>query len=215
MAKPTSPLAQRIEDLINFDKRLFFVIIVLLYISIRFVTNDIILESIPGYEKLAQDGSLTFFFIFNALDYIWTPFALLWKFTLTSFTIWTGVFILGHKISFRSMWKFALVAEIVFILPELIKLLIYISPAESVSAQEIKDFYPLSLLNVVDTSDLHRKFFYPLKTINIFEAIYCWFLTLGIHIYSKRDLKKSFTMVLFGYVVPLIAWLVFYMLVYK
>lgn len=215
MAKPASQLAQRIEDSINFDKRLFFVVIVMLYLLIRYVTNDIILESIPGYEQLVQDGSLTFFFIFNALHYLWTPFELLWKFTLTSFTIWTGAFILGYKLSFRAMWKFILVAEFVFIFPELLKLLIFISPSDSVTAQEIKDSYPLSLFNVIDSSEIHRKFFYPLRTLNIFEILYCGILTLGIHIYSRRDLKTSFFIVLFGYVLPLAGWLVFYILVYK
>lgn len=215
MAKPASQLAQRIEDLINFDKRLFFVVLVMFYLMIRFVTNDIILESIPGYEKLSQDGSLTFFFIFNALHYIWTPFELLWKFTLTSFTIWTGVFILGYKVSFRAMWKFVLVAEFIFIFPELLKLLIFISPSGSISAQEIKDYYPLSLMSLLDTTEIHRRFFYPLKTLNIFEIIYCGILTLGVHTYSRRSLKTSFMMVLFGYVLPMVGWLVFYILVYK
>jgi len=215
MAKPASHLAQRIEDAINFDKRLFFAVIVLFYLVIRYITNDIILESIPGYEKLVQDGSLTFFFIFNALHYIWTPFELLWKFTLTSFVIWTGIFILGYKVSFRAMWKFVLVAEFIFIFPELLKLLIFISPSDSVTAQEIKDYHPLSVLSLLDTTEIHRKFFYPLKTLNVFELIYCGILTLGVHTYSRRDLKTSVLMVLFGYVLPLAGWLVFYILVYK
>lgn len=215
MAKPASQFAQRIEDLINFDKRLFFTVIVIFYLVIRFIINDIILETIPGYEKLVQDGSLTFFFIFNALHYIWTPFELLWKFTLTSFVIWTGIFILGYKVSFRVMWKFVLVAEVIFIFPELLKLLLFIAPSDSVTAQEIKDYYPLSLMNLLDTTAIHRRFFYPMKTLNLFEIIYCGFLTLGVHAYGKRDLKTSFLMVLFGYVLPLAAWLVFYILVYK
>lgn len=215
MVKPKSQIAQRIEDIINFDKRLFFIFIVLIFIVIRFITNEIILEAIPGYEQLSQDGSLTFFHIFNALHYIWTPFALLWKFTLTAFILWTGAFVLGYKISFRELWKFALVAEIIFIFPELIKLFIFLNPADNLTFQEIKDYYPLSLMSILDTTEIHRKYFYPLQTINLFEVIYWGLLTLGVHTFSKRSLKESSIIVLVGYVMILFLWLFFYILVYK
>lgn len=215
MDKTTSQFLQRIEDLINFDKRLFYAMLVMIYLLIRYMTNDIILRSIPDYEKLIQDGSLTFFYIFNALHYLWTPFELLWKITLTSFFIWIGSFILGYKLSFRTIWKLVLVADFVFIFPEFIKLLIFATPSDSVTAQAIKDSYPLSLLNIMDTTAIPRRYFYPLKTLNIFEIIYYSILTAGVHIYSKRSLYTSAVIVLFGYLIPLAIWLFFYILVYK
>ncbi|MFD2035268.1 sulfate ABC transporter permease [Belliella marina] len=215
MVKPKSQLAQRIEEAINFDKRIFFVFVVAIFIIIRYLTNEIILEAIPGHEQLSQDGSLTFFHIFNALHYIWTPFALLWKFTLTTFVLWTGSFALGYKISFRQLWTFALVAETIFIFPELIKLFVFLAPSDNVTFQEIKDFYPFSLQHLLDTSEIDRKYLYPLQTINLFEILYWVALTLGVHTYSKRSLKESGMIVLVGYVLMLFLWLGFYILVYK
>jgi hypothetical protein len=50
MAKPASPIAQRLEELTDFDKRLYFFLLVLIFLVIRYLTNLLILESIPDFE---------------------------------------------------------------------------------------------------------------------------------------------------------------------
>ena len=95
MATPLSPEAERLKELIDFDKRLYFLILVLLFLAIRYLTNILILEAIPDYENLEATGSFMIFHIFNALNYVWTPFALLSKFTATAFVIWLGAFAFG------------------------------------------------------------------------------------------------------------------------
>ncbi len=89
MAKPASPLAQRINEAIDFDKRIFFLFLVLTFLVIRYLTNTLILEAIPESDRLDAQGDLMFFHIFNTLNYIWTPFALLWKFTVIAFLFWS------------------------------------------------------------------------------------------------------------------------------
>jgi hypothetical protein len=203
------------ESILDFDKRLFFFVLVIFFILIRYITNDLILQSIPGYEKLEKDGSLTIFHIFNTLNYLWTPFALLWKFTLTAFIIWTGSFAFGYKTSFVKLWQFALFAEIVFIVPELLKMIYFIQPAEGVTFQEIRDFYPLSLFSLIDAPTVAAKYHYPLRALNLFELIYITLLVFGFHTVSKRSLKESTIVILFSYVLFFLLWLVFYILVYK
>lgn len=210
-----SPISQRIQDSLDFDKRLFFLILVILFLSIRFVTNDLILQSIPGYEKLEADGSFSIFHIFNTLNYIWTPFALLWKFTLSSFIIWTGAFAFGYKTSYLKLWQFLLVAELIFVFPELIKLIYFIQPSDSVSYLDVKNFYPLSLLSLVNQESISPKYIYPLQAINIFEVIYVTLLVLGFHTISRRSIKESFIVILFSYVLFFLLWLLFYIVVYK
>lgn len=215
MSKPQTIISQRMESLLDFDKRLFFFVLVIFFILIRYITNDLILESIPGYEKLEQDGSLTIFHIFNTLNYLWTPFALLWKFTLTAFIIWTGSFAFGYKTSFVKLWQFALFAEILFIVPELLKMIYFIQPAEGTTFQEIRDFYPFSLFSLVDAQSVASKYHYPLRALNLFELIYIILLVLGFHTISKRSIKESVLVILFSYVLFFLLWLIFYILVYK
>ena len=215
MAIPQSSISQRIQDTIDFDKRLFFLILVILFLLIRYVTNDLILQSIPGYEQLEAEGSFTIFHIFNALNYIWTPFALLWKFTVTAFVIWTGAFAFGYKTSFVRLWQFVLIAEIVFVVPELIKLLYFIQPSDSVTYQDVKNFYPLSIYSLVGHENIAPKFIYPLQAINLFEILYVILLILGFHTISRRNQAESTIVILFSYVICFSLWIGFYILVYK
>ncbi|HSJ69473.1 MAG TPA: hypothetical protein VK921_17460 [Anditalea sp.] len=214
MSKVTTKISERTEELINFDKRIFFIFLVITFIFVRFLTDDLILQAIPGNEQLSDEGSFTFFHIFNTLNYLWTPFALLWKFTLTAFLLWIGAFIFGHKISYRELWKFVLVAEFIFVFPELIRLMWFvIEPPQSYL--EIKNFYPLSLFSLVDASSVHPRYHYPLQTINLFEIAYWFILGLGIHMLTRRTVEKSLFLVICSYGLGLIIWLTYYMMVYK
>src|SRR5690606_11527437 len=214
MGSPSTDLSQRIEEAINFDKRLFFVLIVVLFVVIRYLTNDLILQSIPGYRELEKDGSFSYFHLFNTLDYIWTPFSLMWKFTLTAFTIWIGAFMGGYKLSFRSLWKFAMIGEIVFVFPELIRLLWFLldTPEDFLT---IQNFHPLSLFSLVDPERVEPRYHYPLGALNLFEVVYWFILALGVHTISKRSLSTCLAIVLCSYTFCFLLWLAFYIIVYK
>jgi hypothetical protein len=215
MAKPASPLAQRINDAIDFDKRIFFVVLVLTFLVIRYFTNVMILESIPDSDRLNSQGDLLFFHIFNTLNYLWTPFALLWKFTVIAFLFWSIGLMVGFKANFKDLWKFALVAEVVFIFPELLRLLVYMNPSGNVSYLEIQNFEPLSLLWIIGPDNVAEKYHYPLSVLNIFEIMYGVLWVLGYHSISRRSVEESTLVVLFAYFLPLLIWLGFYIGAYR
>ena len=215
MAKPASPLAQRLLEAIDFDKRLFFLVLLLVFLVIRYLTNTLILESIPGYDSLDNQGDLLFFHIFNTLNYLWTPFALLWKFTVVAFLFWSIGLMIGFKAKFKELWKFALVAEVVFIFPELLRLLVYINPSEAVNYLEIQNFEPLSALWIVGPENINQRYHYALSVLNIFELIYGAFWVLGYHAISRRSLEESTLVVLIAYFLPLLIWLGFYIGAYR
>lgn len=215
MAKPLTPEAQRLKDIIDFDKRTYFFILVIIFLTIRYLTNTLILEAIPDYDSLESRGDFMIFHIFNALNYIWTPFALLWKFTVISFLFWVGAFFLGFKVPYKELWKFALVAEVVFIFPELIRLLVYIDPSSGVTFQEIDEFRALSLLSLLGPENIADQFHYALATINVFEIFYGILWLYGFHMISNRSFRESSIVVLVSYYFPLGIWLSFYIMVYK
>ncbi|PZV81625.1 hypothetical protein CLV31_110158 [Algoriphagus aquaeductus] len=215
MAKPASPLAQRINEAIDFDKRVFFLFLILTFLVIRYLTNTLILEAIPEYDRLEAQGDLMFFHIFNTLNYIWTPFALLWKFTVIAFLFWSIGLMIGFKAPFKELWKFALVAEVVFVFPELLRLLVYMNPSGNVSYLDIQNFEPLSALWIVGPGNIETKFHYPLSVLNLFELIYGAFWVLGFHAISRRSIEESTLVVLLAYFLPLLIWLGFYIGAYR
>jgi hypothetical protein len=215
MAKSPSPLAQRLNELIDFDKRVYFILLVVIFLVIRYLTNTLILESIPDYESLEKQGGLMFFHIFNTLNYLWTPFALLWKFTVTAFLFWSIGLMIGYKANFKELWKFALVAEMVFIFPELLRLLVYMNPSGSVTYLDIQNFEPLSALWLVGPTNVGEQYHYPLSVLNLFELIYGAVWVLGFHSISKRSVEESVLVVLLAYFLPLLIWLGFYIGAYR
>ena len=215
MVKYASPQAQRLNELLDFDKRIFFVLLLLIFLLIRYFTNVLILEAIPEYERLDAQGDLMFFHIFNALNYLWTPFALLWKFTVIAFLFWSIGLMIGYKADFKELWKFALVAEAIFILPELLRLLVYINPGGNVTYLEIQNFEPLSALWLVGPENIGEQYHYPLSVLNIFEVLYGIFWVYGFHMISRRSLAESTLVVLIAYFLPLFIWLGFFIGAYR
>jgi len=215
MAKTLSPEAERLKELIDFDKRLYFLFLVVIFLAIRYLTNILILEAIPDYENLEATGSFMIYHIFNALNYVWTPFALLWKFTVISFLLWLGAFIIGYKVPYKEVWKFALVAEVVFIFPELIRLLVYLNPGSGVTFKEIDDYRAFSMLSLLGSDNVNLQYHYALGTVNIFEILYGILWMYGFHMISRRSLGESSLVVLLSYFFPLAIWLGFYVMVYK
>jgi len=215
MATPASPLAQRVLETLDFDKRLFFLVLVTFFFVIRYLTNSLLLESIPDYSRLEGQGDLLFFHIFNTLNYIWTPFSLLWKFTVIAFLFWSIGLMIGFKTKFKELWKFALVAELIFIFPELIRLLVYLDPSSNVTYLEIQNFEPFSALWIVGPQNIDQRYHYPLSVLTIFELFYGVLWVLGYHALSRRSLKESALVVLISYFLPLLIWLGFYIAAYR
>lgn len=215
MAQNSTPVAKQIRELLAVDGRLYYLFLVLLFLVIRYLTDILVLESIPDSDRLTSQGDLTFFFLFNALNYLWTPFALLWKFTVTAFLFWSIGLMIGFKAPFKELWKFALISETVFILPELLRLLIFMNSAQDFTYLEVRNFEPLSLLSLLGPENLDSKFHYPLSVLNIFEILYGFIWVYGFHTISRRNFSESTTVVLIAYYLPLLIWLGFYIGAYR
>ena len=215
MAKVHTPLAQKIEEILEFDKRLFFLVIVLIFICIRYLTNTLILEAIPDGQRLDAQGDLIFFHIFNTLNYLWTPFALLWKCTVIAFLFWSIGLAVGFKVRYKPLWQFALVAEAIFILPELIRFLVFLRPSPSTTYLEIQNFEPLSALWLLGADQMNLRYHYALSHLNTFEVLYMAAWVLGFHTLSKRSVRESILVVLLAYGIPFLLWLGFYIAAYR
>lgn len=205
---------QFLEEWFNFNTVGLFVIICLTYIALLLVKRIFIIDSIAAFEVLNERGDIWVFDLIYSIQYLSVPLFLAWKWTWTTLTLWIGCFMFGYRLHFNQLWKMVMLAEVVFFLPDIAKLLWFTTFFSDPDYNDYMAFYPFSLINLVDYTQIAPNWIYPLKSVNIFELVYWPVLTFGIYFLSGKKLKISAYIVLSTYVLFFFIWLVFYAIVY-
>ena len=203
-----------LENWFSFATAGMYLIICLVYMALLFVKRIFIIDTIAAFEVLNERGDLWVFDIIYNIQYLSVPLFLAWKWTWTSLTLWIGCFMFGYRIHFNQLWKLVMFAELVFFLPELLKVVWYSFFFNDPSYNDYLAFYPFSIINLVDYTQIAPKWLYPLKALNLFELLYWPALALGIYFLSGKKLKISAYIVLTTYILFFFVWLAFYVLVY-
>ncbi|WP_226390637.1 sulfate ABC transporter permease [Penaeicola halotolerans] len=172
-------------------------------------------SEIAAFEMLEMRGEMGLFKLLNALEYLSIPLVYLWKFTILAFIIWVGSFMFGYKVTYTKCWQIVMIAESVFFIPELLTTLYYILIPSDPSYWDIKAFYPLSLMNLVNYELVDPRYHYVLKRLNVFEIVYWFALIYGLHWTAKKRLDTAYAIVFSSYVLVFFLWLAFYAIVYK
>lgn len=206
---------KKIREFFEIDKRLYFVFLCLITFLVLLIKKNFVENETAAFEVLESRGQMGVLNLINAFQYLTIPFFYLWKFTLTGFILWLGSFAFGYKISFRKCWQITMIAETLFLIPEMLKIIYFMYVFTDPNLFEIRAFYPFSLMNLVDYEEVASKWHYPLKALNIFEIIYWAILMYGIHFAVKKKREVAVLIVLFSYVPVFLLWLWFYVSVYK
>ena len=195
-------------------KRELFLLICLATLAVLFVKKSMIENETAAFEFLADQPQGSVLHLRSALQYISIPLIYLWKFTALGFVIWVGCFLFGYRVTYSQCWKIVLIAEFIFFVPELIKIVWFLFIEKDPTFYDISAFYPLSVMNLVDYRSLPPQYSYPCKALNLFEPVYWLVLALGITHFTRREMKPAWIIVL-GFYVPLfLIWLLFYSIVY-
>ena len=184
--------------------------LLLLFIKITFIENET-----AAFEFLQDKPEGMILRAINGLKYLSIPFVYLWKFTVIAFVIWVGCFMFGYRVTYKQCWGVVIGAEFIFLVPEMLKIIWFMTIETDPTYHDISAFYPLSLMHFVDYSTLDKRYAYPLRAINVFEVIYWFQLVNGIHFYAQKDKKYVWIIVACSYILIFALWLVFYMIVYK
>lgn len=206
---------KKVREFFEIDKRLYFVFLCLITFLVLLIKKNFVENETAAFEVLESRGQMGVLNLINAFQYLTIPFFYLWKFTLTGFILWLGSFAFGYKISFRKCWQIAMIAETLFLIPEMLKIIYFMYVFTDPNLFEIRAFYPFSLMNLVDYEEVASKWHYPLKALNIFEIMYWAILMYGIHFAVKKKREVAVLIVLFSYVPVFLLWLWFYVSVYK
>lgn len=122
-----------------------------------------------------------------------------------------GLYLRKIEISFDSILKIAVVGEFIFLIPQIIKFTWFYYSKEAYTVDDLKTFFPMSALNFFDDQKLSLLWYYPLKTINIFEVLYWFVLAFLISPLLKKDFNSSLNIVLSSYLPALLVWVSFIM----
>lgn len=193
----------------------YFILLCAATLALLVVKKTFIENSTTAFEILDERGEMGIFHAVSALQYLTIPLVYLWKFLIIAFVIWVGAFMFGYKITFSQTWKVVMISEAVFLIPEFLKICWFLFIETNPDLFDIREFYPLSLINVVDTTSLGDRYFYPLKALNVFEVIYWFVLVYGIHAMAQKRKNIAYSIVFSSYVLFFFLWLGFFLLVYK
>jgi hypothetical protein len=202
------------KSVFSTPKRQTFILLCLATLTILFVKKSMIENETAAFEFLADQPQGSFLYVRSALQYLTIPLIYAWKFTVLGLVIWIGCFLFGYRVTYSQCWGIVLMAEFVFLLPELVKIIWFLVIHSDPNYYDIQAFYPLSIMNLVDYQELPTHYAYPFKALNLFELLYWYVLALGVAHFGKRGMKPAWTIVLGFYVPVFLLWLLFYIIVY-
>lgn len=215
MFKNEYPFVSIVKDLLEIKRIPFFLIICLLTFLVLFIKKTFIEYEITAFQILDERGELGMFKLISSLQYLTIPLIYLIKFTFIAFFLWVGCFGFGYKVTYSNCWHIVLVSEIIFIFPEIIKVIWFMVFETDPNFGEVRALYPFSLMNFFNFETVESKWHYPLKSLNLFEIIYWFLLVAGIYVKSYKIYRQSVIIGIFGYALPFIFWLGYYTLIYK
>ena len=189
---------------------LCLITLLLLYVKITLIENET-----AAFEFLQDRPEGAILRLLNALKFLSIPFVYLWKFTVISFVIWVGCFMFGYRVTYTQCWGVVIGAEYIFLIPEVLKIMWFMTVQTDPTLGDISAFYPLSLMHFFDYESIDKRWAYPLRALNAFEIVYWFALVKGINHFARKDEKYVWTIVLCSYVLLFFLWLGFYVIVYK
>lgn len=215
MINSTTTNGNETKSLFGGDKRLLFALLCLITLLLLFIKITFIENETAAFEFLQDKPEGMILRLINGLKYLSIPFVYLWKFTVIAFVIWVGCFMFGYRVSYVQCWGVVIGSEFIFLIPELIKIIWFMTVETNPTFHDISGFYPLSLMHFVDYDMIDKRYAYPLRAINVFEVIYWFLLVNGIHFYAQKDKRYVWIIVACSYILIFALWLCFYMVVYK
>jgi hypothetical protein len=205
------------EYLLKYNSWKYFLTITCFTVLVTFAINYLFLSDGLYYqslgEQLAADRIAKMIEVSKKLQwlgYIFVPIVGLMRICFTAICIYIGCFIAELRISFGKFFKIALLADFVFVLAGIVKLVILIF-FRNISTLNDLQFQPFSLLELFDSTSIEALFIYPFTLISVFELLYwlalAWLLSGVIEKPFGNSLKK----VASSYGIGLLLWVLFVM----
>jgi hypothetical protein len=186
-------------------------VLLTLIISYLFNSDELYYQSF-GEQMAANriDKMIELSLKWQWIGYAFIPIVVLIRISFTSLCLYTGCLLVNLKVRFKELFNLALLADFIFILAGLTKLVILIFFKE-VNTLEDLQFQPLSLLELFDRKSVDVLFIYPSSMISIFELLYWLTLTWLLTVFNELPFGSSLKTVASSYGSGLLLWVLFVM----
>ncbi len=214
MPRDFTPLELQVRSTFSINKVLLFILICVVKFALLYLKKSFIIDEIAAFRFMDM-SQLSVFNLKAGIEFSSSPVVYAWKFSLTAFAIWVGCFLWGYRVHYNKCWQIVMIAEVIFFIPELLKILWFLFVDNTPTYWDVQSFYPLSYMNFFDHELVAKKYWYPNMAVNVFEILYWVALTYGIDFVARKKKKIANYIVFTSYVPLFILWLWFYMAVYK
>ena len=196
--------------------RIFIVnicITVLLAYSINslFLSEGLFFQSFT--EKFAVDRIEKLFEMsqkWRWVGYVFIPIVILIRTGFTSICLYIGCFLANSQVRFQELFKVAMLADFVFLLAGIAKLVILIF-FKNVSKLDDLQFQPMSLMELFHRNSVDTLFVYPFSLISVFELVYWLVLAWLLSGLLEKPFGNSLKRVASSYGTGLLLWVLFVM----
>lgn len=144
----------------------------------------------------------------NRFSMVFTFLLYLLKCFLVALVLYAGLFFadMYKQVRLSALFEIAVYSESILLIGGIIKVMVV--SLGDFSYEAFAHYYPMSLLNLFEISDINSLFIYPIQLINAFELGYCLLLAY----FAKEELEISFSrstsIVLSSYGTSLLCWVV-------
>jgi hypothetical protein len=145
------------------------------------------------------------------LGYALLPLILFLKVSIISMIIAMGGFFSDIELRHGKYFRIVLLAEFVLLIPTLIKTVWFYFFKMDFSLDDVQEFMPFSLQNIVDNAVVPDWALYPLQVTNLVEVIYWILMAYLLNKYTNTE--KGMKIVFTSYVPALLIWIVFIMFI--
>lgn len=193
----------------------YFLLITAFFVLMTFATKYLFLSDGIYYQTFGEQLSI------NRIDkiieisqkwqwigYLFIPIVVLIRVSFTAICLYIGCFLANSLVRFKELFKVALLADFVFVLAGIIKLLVLIL-FKDVSKLEDLQFQPLSLMELFHRDSVDKLFIYPFSLINVFELLYWLVLAWLLAGLLEKPFGNSLKRVASSYGTGLLLWVLF------
>ncbi len=203
----------RYRPYFDLDKRLYFLLLCAANMVAIKMNNTLILTDDIYYQTYGEQVAIAKIESFldlreriSWLAYVFVPIILLIKISFVALCLNIGTLFSNIKLGFKRLFRIALVAELIFVVAGIIRILWLYYVKEIEVLQDVQYFYPLSMINFFSIDTLESWFIYPMVTLNLFEVAYFMALGLGLHWALQKPYGKMLRMVIGSYGIGLLIW---------
>ncbi|UCH14722.1 MAG: hypothetical protein JSV22_01865 [Bacteroidales bacterium] len=199
------------------DKCLVFILFSSVLIVNALILNKVIISDtiyFNTYSDLLEPGRISEL-INNRSKYEWIgylliPALLLVKLFFITLSIEIGLILKEYKLSVKQIFHVVLMAESVFIIGQMIRI-ITLFLFDLNTLVDIYNYYPLSILNLVNTGSIDTWLIYPLKLANVFTITYFFVLAYGLSLVLKSRPVRMLYFSISTYGLCLLIWIMLIM----